>query len=197
MKTKFNETFAILNRSFVDSLENLGKTGNPFVHYDRVLCSSRWVGIPKWAKLCTAVNWDLVIVDEAHHARHQLFGKKAKATRLYRLARDLSPPEQVMRRGMLFLTATPLQLHTHELYSLIELLDPALFPSEKHFDRHRSALPGLGRLVECFSNGQFPLPDESPQLTTMKIAAWLDPPRCRQQARTGRTRRRNGCTCRT
>ena len=158
-----------------DSLENLGKTGNPFVHYDRVLCSSRWVGIPKWAKLCKAVNWDLVIVDEAHHARHQLFGKKAKATRLYRLVRDLSPPEQVMRRGMLFLTATPLQLHTHELYSLIELLDPALFPSEKHFDRHRSALPGLGRLVECFSNGQFPLPDESPQLTTMKIAAWLDP----------------------
>ena len=175
MKTKFNEVFAILNFATVGYLQDQGKVGNPFLHFDCVLCSSRWVESPKWAKLCAAVDWDLVIVDEAHHARHQLFGKKAKSTRLYRLVQALSPPEQVMRRGMLFLTATPLQLHTHELYSLIELLDPALFPSEEHFDRHRASLPGLGRLVEYLSSEEFPVPDEDPEMTVLKIAAWLDP----------------------
>ena len=175
MKTKFNEVFAILNTATVGYLQDQGKVGNPFLHFACVLCSSRWVESPKWAKLCAAVDWDLVIVDEAHHARHQLFGKKAKSTRLYRLVQALSPPEQVMRRGMLFLTATPLQLHTHELYSLIELLDPALFPSEEHFDRHRASLPGLGRLVEHLSSEEFPVPDEDPEMTALKIAAWLDP----------------------
>jgi hypothetical protein len=41
-----------------------------------------------------------------------------------------------------------MQLHAFELYSLIELLDPALFPTFDDFDEHRQALRGLNVTVE-------------------------------------------------
>ena len=50
---------------------------------------------------------------------------------------------------MLFLTATPMQLHPFELYSLIELLDPTLFPSYEDFDHHRKELAGLNQTVDA------------------------------------------------
>ena len=174
MKTKFNESFAVLNTQTVCYLKNLGYDGNPFAHpdySDSVLCSSRWVERPENAKDCTQVDWDLVIVDEAHHARRHPDGS---STRLYRLVRDLSPAEQMLRRGMLFLTATPMQLNTHELYSLVEILDPALFASPDDFERHRRAMPGLSKLVEQLEVGGFPVPDENPVETAVRVAEWLD-----------------------
>ena len=148
MKTKFNESFAVLNTTTVRHLEGQGYVGNPFIHpdySDSVLCSSRWVATPERASLCVQVDWDLVIVDEAHHARSHPDGS---TTRLYRLVRDLAPSEHITRRGMLFLTATPMQMNTHELYSLIEILDPTLFPSPEDFEQHRQSMPGLSKLVE-------------------------------------------------
>ena len=43
-----------------------------------------------------------------------------------------------------------MQLHPFELYSLIELLDPALFPTFDDFDEHRQQLRGLNATVERF-----------------------------------------------
>ena len=174
MKTKFNETFSILNTDTVRYLENQGYTGNPFTSSESTLCSSGWVAGPKWAKLCAEADWDLVIVDEAHHARSHRSGNRVDTTRLYRLIRDLAAPGHFARRGMLFLTATPMQLDTHELYSLVELLDPALFPSEEHFERHLKEAPGLSRLVERLSRHGFPLPDEEPDVTIGQVARWLE-----------------------
>ena len=171
MKSKFNETFSVLNTSTVRSFESQARTGNPFTFETSVLCSSGWVANPKWAELCAAVNWDMIIIDEAHHARSHRSGE---TTRLYRLVRDLATPGHSARRAMLFLTATPMQLDTHELYSLVELLDPALFPSEQHFERHRTEAPGLSRLAELLSLHGFPLQDEDPDVTVRKVARWLE-----------------------
>ena len=170
MKTKFNESFAVLNRSTVEYLVNQGNTGNPFMHGDSILCSSGWIVNDRWAKACTEMDWDLIIVDEAHHARRHYSGD---TTRLYRLVRDLAAPEHCARCAVLFLTATPMQLHPYELYSLIELLDPALFPSEEHFEKHRQEMPGLSQLVEHLSRHDFQLSAESLNGTTEKIANWL------------------------
>ena len=171
MKSKFNETFSVLNGPVVRFLENQGHTSNPFTFEERILCSSGWVANPKWAELCAAVDWDLVIVDEAHHARSHRSGEK---TRLYWLVHDLAAPSHFARRAMLFLTATPMQLDTHELYSLVELLDPALFPSEEHFERHHAEAPGLSRLAELLSQRGFPIPDEDPDETVGQVARWLE-----------------------
>ena len=171
MKTKFNESFAVLNRDTVQFLANQGNTDNPFTYENSILCSSGWVVNDKWAKACTEVDWDLIIVDEAHHARRHYSGD---VTRLYRLVRDLAAPEHCARCGVLFLTATPMQLHPYELYSLIELLDPALFPSEDHFEQHRQEMPGLSQLVEHLNRHEFRLPAESRNRTSEKVANWLD-----------------------
>ena len=171
MKSKFNEAFSVLDTNTIRFLENQGYTGNPFTFEQSVLCSSGWIANPKLAELCAVVDWDLIIVDEAHHARSHRSGE---TTRLYRLVRDLAAPDHSARRAMLFLTATPMQLDTHELYSLVELLDPALFPSEQHFERHRKEAPGLSRLAELLNQHGFPLPNEDPVKTAWKVARWLE-----------------------
>ena len=173
MKTKFNENFSVLNTDTVRFLRNQGQFDNPFTFSESILCSSSWVANQTWAELCSRVNWDLVIVDEAHHARSHRSGNRVTTTRLYRLVSKLAEPEHFAQRSMLFLTATPMQLDTHELYSLVELLDPALFPSEEHFEQHRRAIPGLSRLVERLDSDGFPLPDEEPDETINQVADWL------------------------
>ncbi len=173
MKTKFNESFSVLNTDTVRFLRNQGQFDNPFTFSDSILCSSSWVANTTWADLCSRVNWDLIILDEAHHARSHRTGNRVTTTRLYRLVSKLAEPERFAQRSMLFLTATPMQLDTHELYSLVELLDPALFPSEDHFERHRQAVPGLSRLVERLNRNGFPLPDEESRETIRQVADWL------------------------
>ncbi len=173
MKTKFNESFSVLNTDTVRFLRGQRQFENPFTFSESILCSSSWVSNPEWAELCSRVNWDLVILDEAHHARSRRSGNRVSTTRLYRLVSKLAEPERFAQRSMLFLTATPMQLDTHELYSLVELLDPALFPSEGHFERHRKAVPGLSQLVERLSRHGFPLPDEEPGETIKQVADWL------------------------
>src|SRR5205807_1303117 len=118
-------------------------SGNPFERFDSVIVSSAWVSSPTWAKLAAESAWDMVIVDEAHHARVRRSGARREETGLYRVVRDLASPDAFSKRAALFLTATPMQLDAGELYSLIEMLDPALFPTEEQFDRHRAEVPGL------------------------------------------------------
>ena len=176
LRTKFNETFSVLNTATVNSMRADGYAGNPFANpeYPNILCSSRWVSGGRWRDLCAEAFWDMIIVDEAHHARRHRDGT---TTALYRLVRDLAPGEQV-NRPMLFLTATPMQLHPSELYALVEILDPTLFPSEEDFEEHRLAMPGLSMLVEKLSDArEFPMPDDSEEeneRTVQRIAEWLD-----------------------
>ena len=173
MRTKFNEPFSVLNTATVNNLRENGYHGNPFAHpeYSSVLCSSRWVTNARWRELCAEAFWDLIILDEAHHARNHQGGSE---TALYGLIRQLATQENAHHRSMLFLTATPMQLHPHELYSLVELLDPTLFPSEEDFNRHRRETPGLSRLAESLDRYGFPIPDQDEEQTVQQVAQWLD-----------------------
>lgn len=148
LKTKFNETFAIMNSDTVRYLrQTQGSDENPFERHGNVIVSSSWIAMAEWGRLATAVDWDAVIVDEAHHARVRRSGNRTQETNLYKIVRQLVSPEAFSKRAALFLTATPMQLDSGELYSLIELLDPALFPTYAHFEQHRGRMPGLNRLV--------------------------------------------------
>jgi ATP-dependent helicase HepA len=146
LKTKFNETFAIFDSETVRYWKKkFGGDINPFLAEDSVLVSSSWITGDPWASQVLEAEWDLVIVDEAHHVRRR---KTGDTTQLFTLVHKLLSPEHGLQRAALFLTATPMQLDSHELYSLIELLDPALFPTEEHFEANRDAVVGLNRLVE-------------------------------------------------
>ena len=67
-----------------------------------------------------AKPWDLVILDEAHHARTKGAGTSQSKgpNRLLQLIRSL----KLRTDGLVLLTATPLQVHASELWDLLELL---------------------------------------------------------------------------
>ena len=174
LKSKFNEVFSILNTDTVRYLKSSqGYEGNPFEKFDSVIVSSGWISGEPWSKLMAEVPWDMVIVDEAHHARVRISGKKREETRLYRAVRAVVSPDAFSKRAALFLTATPMQLDSKELYSLVELLDPALFPTVEHFERHRADVPGLSRLVHDLTLHGFPPPGEDPDEVIERVASWL------------------------
>lgn len=176
LKTKFNEVFAILDTSTVRHLrKSEGYTANPFLRYDSIIVSEAWVTSGERPEEVRQVDWDMIIVDEAHHVRSTRHGNRVMTTRLYRLVRDLADPFHAAKRSVLFLTATPMQLQPHELFSLIELLDPVLFPSESHFEQHRQQALGLSRLVEQLSTG-YPIPGEDSATTLERVSAWLGLP---------------------
>jgi SNF2 family DNA or RNA helicase len=147
LKTKFNEIFAQLNGQSVAYLEANNPGENVWALNPNVIASSSFASwTDRRVKEIALAEWDMVIVDEAHHARRTQ-GNLA-GTRLFRLVQMLADPEYASSRAMLFLTATPMQLDPFELYSLIELLDPTLFPSHDDFELHRLELAGLNKTID-------------------------------------------------
>jgi SNF2 family DNA or RNA helicase len=76
-------------------------------------------------------NFDLVIVDEAHHLRD-------RASQSYRLVDSLN------KRFLLLLSATPVQNDLIELYNLLTLLKPGIFKTLREF-RAAHVTPGKPR----------------------------------------------------
>ena len=141
LSSKFNESFTIIDG---DAAKYLGRGGeNPFTKHDNVLCSLPFAANPKRAEQIVEAGWDLAIFDEAHRVRRTRRGGDSQTTQAYRLADDLKDDVN----GLLLLTATPVQLHAYELYSLIELVEPGLLRSPEHFDRMRRRLPELNELM--------------------------------------------------
>ncbi len=173
MRSKFNEEFAVLNRQTVDYLRSdQAFTGNPFDNpdHDSVICSASWITRSPWRELCLDAEWDLVIVDEAHHARRHADGE---TTQLYDLVQSLVGGQNTRNRSALFLTATPMQIHPLELYGLVEILDPTLFLSEDDFTEHRSRMRGLSHLVESLLAGGQDLPWQDGE-ALQAISEWLE-----------------------
>ena len=73
------------------------------------------------ATLLAAEPWDLVVLDEAHHARRRAAGSARDDDRpnaLLSLMRELKDRTE----GLLLLTATPMQVHPIEVWDLLNLL---------------------------------------------------------------------------
>ncbi|MDE2982969.1 MAG: SNF2-related protein, partial [Gemmatimonadota bacterium] len=72
------------------------------------------------ALLEDATPWDLIVLDEAHHARRRGAGgpTESGANQLLRLMRGLKDRTD----GLVLLTATPMQVHPVELWDLLSLL---------------------------------------------------------------------------
>ena len=79
----------------------------------------------------TAEPWDLVVLDEAHHARRRAPGSKQEGgpNTLLRLMRGLKNRTQ----GLILLTATPMQVHPIEVWDLLDLLGLPPEWTEKRF----------------------------------------------------------------
>ena len=135
-----------------------------------------------------AEPWDLIVLDEAHHARRRGMGAKQedRPNALLRLMRELKERTQ----GLLLLTATPMQVHPVETWDLLALLGlpaewtaPAFlrfFEDLEHPNPSAEAMELLARLfrsVEC-AYGEVPSEDAQriaglSRLRTRKVLAAL------------------------
>ncbi len=96
--------------------------------FDRILASYHKARREPHRSLVAGQDWDMVIVDEAHHFRN-------RNTVLWKFANSLR------KKYTLLLTATPVQNNLDELYNLVTLLQPGLLSTAKRFqqqfvDRH-------------------------------------------------------------
>lgn len=90
------------------------------------------------------VSLDLLIVDEAHHLRN------AEAN-TYRLGNTLVNVSD----AVLFLTATPLNLRSTDLFNLLNLLAPDEFESAELFDRQVEPNAHINRAAKLVAAGDF------------------------------------------
>lgn len=111
---RFNLRARIVDAEHVD--EHLDDS-NVFDHDSLVLCGIDWLAQqPAVAQAAAAAEWDLMIVDEAHH----LHWTRDEVGPKYRLVEALC--EHVP--GVLLLTATPEQLGRESHFARLRLLDP-------------------------------------------------------------------------
>lgn len=75
----------------------------------------------RWQDFFNAQNWDLVIVDEAHHARRREFlTDRYRPNRMLEMMNKLVAEKKA--KCLLMATATPMQIHRVEVWDLLKLL---------------------------------------------------------------------------
>lgn len=95
-------------------------TDNPWNAFDMFIASSQLAKRrDRRAQVIAARPWDLVLVDEAHHARRRDFLRP-----IYRPNRllDLLTDPDFRARAILLMTATPMQVHPVEVWDLLRVL---------------------------------------------------------------------------
>jgi ATP-dependent helicase HepA len=124
MLRRFNLMFSIFDEARLadpgyDDIE-FDDTENPFHGEQLVLCSLEYlVGHPQQAAHARDGEWDLLVVDEAHHL---LWSPEAPSPE-YQLVENLAENTA----GLLLLTATPEQLGKESHFARLRLLDPDRF----------------------------------------------------------------------
>ncbi|MGH2396838.1 MAG: helicase-related protein, partial [bacterium] len=148
---------------------------NPWTDSDSIITSHAWAAYSEdRRKEIASVDWDVVVVDEAHHARIHRSGASYTRTNLFRLVEALVTDRAFSRRGALFITATPLQLELYELYSLVDMLNPTLFSSQPDFEKHIRDRAGLNQLVERLRTGGIPREESARQKIAADLVRYLE-----------------------
>jgi len=136
MMRKFNLSFSIVNQEV-----HLEAGANPFHDQDFVIVN---MGLLKGAEvarnLLFDVDWDMVIVDEAH----RLEWSESNPSAEYKIVSKLSEKTN----GMLLLTATPEQLGVESHFSRLHLLDPKRFSSIEKYYEERKAYQETVKILE-------------------------------------------------
>jgi SNF2 family DNA or RNA helicase len=116
--SKFNITDFVTNND--EAFRSLGP--DAWLRFPHVIASLATARRPEHRQVITSEIYDLVIVDEAHHLKN-------RASVSWKLVNELQ------KRFILLLTATPVQNSLSELYNLVTVLKPGQLKSPKEFQR--------------------------------------------------------------
>jgi ATP-dependent helicase HepA len=126
MLRRFNLSFSIFDEERCAAIEEHQVTANPFETEQLVLCAVSFLTAhPKRIDQAVAGDWDLLVVDEAHHLQWSTEEVSLEYQCVERLASATN--------GVLLLTATPEQLGKLGHFARLRLLDPDRFPDYAQF----------------------------------------------------------------
>ncbi len=123
LKEKFQESVTLIDRSSLDN--HYGE--NPWQRENQVITSIDFAKREEILPSIGSVDWDLIIVDEAHKMAAYRYGDKLSKTERYKLGEVLSKSTE----HLLFLTATPHKGDPENYRLFLDLLIPGFFATRK------------------------------------------------------------------
>lgn len=158
MVRRFNLMFSVFDEDRCAAIEetdeegHLGNGDNPFHSEQLIICSLQFlVDHPRRSEQALQGEWDLLVVDEAHHLAWSAESVSAE----YSVVESLASKTP----GLLLLTATPEQLGKESHFARLRLLDPNRFGDLDSFLMDESSYGELADLVESLQQ-EGPLKDE-------------------------------------
>lgn len=157
MLRRFNLMFSIFDEQRCQAMSD---EDNLFHSEQKVLCSLEFLVQNKsYYQQALEGEWDLLVVDEAHH----LQWSPEKSSDEYQLIEQLA--QRI--RGILLLTATPEQLGIESHFARLRLLDPDRFPDLESFIAEEEGYRPIAHAMEALlSNQPF---DESVRQTLKNV----------------------------
>ena len=141
MMRRFNLFFSIFNEGRCADVEETGNFDNPFQSEQLVLCSLEFLTQhPERHEQCLSGEWDLLVVDEAHH----LQWSPDHASQEYKIIEALA----AYTNGVLLLTATPEQLGKESHFARLRLLDPDRFHDYDEFIKEEKSYEPFAHAIE-------------------------------------------------
>ena len=146
MLRRFNLMFSVFDEERCDAMNDVddevsSEVDNPFHGEQLIICSLNFlVDNPARAAQAYEGDWDLLIVDEAHHLSWS--------------AESVSPEYQTIEKlamqtpGVLLLTATPEQLGKESHFARLRLLDPNRFSDLSDFLQEEDNYAALADVVD-------------------------------------------------
>ncbi len=166
---RFHLTFAIYDEERAVAIETAAAAGenqtvppaNPFFDDQLIIAPISWItGYPKRAAQVAEANWDLVIVDEAHHLEWSTEQSSPGYDAVAAIA-EKTP-------GLLLLTATPEQLGREGHFARLRLLDPDRFSDLDAFIEEFDHYQEVSRLADRLRSGEA-LTDDEKKLLADKL----------------------------
>lgn len=146
MLRRFNLKFSIFDEERCLALEESADYENPFHAEQLILCSLEFlVSQPTRIQQSLAGEWDLLVVDEAHH----LQWSPEQVSPEYALVDKLSQNT----KGVLLLTATPEQLGKESHFARLRLLDSDRFSDFSSFVKEEAGYEPVAQAVEELLSG--------------------------------------------
>ncbi len=150
MLRRFNLQFAIFDQERIDSIQQSGD-GNPFDAEQLIICDIELLSKnPQNLELALGSQFDLLIVDEAHHLQWHQGGGEVQACEQYHCVEQLA---QAIA-GVLLLTATPEQAGIESHFARLRLLDPARFHDLEAFKQEEASFAPVNDVVKSLQQGE-------------------------------------------
>lgn len=138
---RFNLWFNIFDEARCEALDEGAPDGNPFLDNQLIICSIEFLAASEKRKQqAIAADWDMLVVDEAHHLEWSV----DKVSPEYDTVEQLSK----IAKSLLLLTATPEQLGVESHFARLRLLDPNRYANYEDFIKESSDNKEIANVVE-------------------------------------------------